>query len=93
MLWLAIAVASAGPAELSADGVEATVGQRGITVTADHARWDLKAQRGELAGSVRAVQGDLELRCDSAVVELGGESGGIVRAGATGHVTVSQGHK
>lgn len=92
MLWLALGVAFAGPSQITATGATVTVGSPEITVTAERAKWDLTAKRGDLSGGVLAVQGDLKLQCNSATVELGVDQG-IVRAVAIGNVRVTQGDK
>jgi lipopolysaccharide transport protein LptA len=92
MVWVFLGLALATPTELTATQASVTVGVPEITINATHARWDLKESRGELSGGVTATQGDLHLRCDAARIELG-EAQGIVRAVATGSVTVVQGDK
>ena len=92
MLWLVMGIAVAEPSEVTAKGATLSLHEAEITVTAEHARWDLKAQTGELVGQVSAVQGDLTLRCDTATVHLG-DGQGIVRAVARGNVFVQQGDK
>ena len=92
MLWLALGVALAGPTQITANGATLTAGSPKITVTAERAKWDLAAKRGELSGGVSAVQGDLTLQCNTATVELG-EHQGIIRAVAIGNVRVTQGSK
>ena len=80
---------SASIDESGLSGRDVSLDKGTLTIRADATQWTLNGSRGTFEGNVQAEHGDLSFSCTRAEVEFG-EDGKVLRAEATGGVTVQQ---